>query len=310
MATLHLAELGATVTRIVAVDEEEPADGVFRALHVLLTTGKAELRLDLKQPEGRAAFLELAAGSDVIVEGFRPGVVDRLGIGYEAVRAVNPRIVYCSVSGYGQSGPNRLRAGHDINYMASSGVADQIGAAGGPPALPNLQPGDLLGGSLTAVMGILAGLLDAQTRGVGRYIDVSMTDSLLAHAVLPLAALAAGSTRPRGEDVLSGGAPCYNYYRARDGRYLAVGALESKFWERLCDTIGRSDLKHRAFDPEARAELQAVFETEASAHWLRVFEKVDCCVNLVLTPEEAVASPQARERGLSVKSRFRPFRLA
>jgi alpha-methylacyl-CoA racemase len=317
MATLHLADLGAQVTRVAPVEDDEPDDVVIRALHVLLTSGKATVRLDLKQPDGRDAFLRLAAEAHVIIEGFRPGVVDRLGIGYEAARAVNPRIVYCAISGYGQTGPNRLRAGHDINYMACAGVADQIGVEGGAPALPNLQIGDILGGSLTAVTGILAALLEAQATGAGRYIDVSMTDSLLAHAVLPLAALhAAGQAAPRGEGLLTGGAPCYNYYPTRDGRYLAVGALEPKFWERLCDAIGRPDLKARRLDPAARGELQAIFGAHDSAYWVRVFEDVDCCVNVVLTPEEAVASAQARSRGLAVETgveglrRFLPFLMA
>jgi crotonobetainyl-CoA:carnitine CoA-transferase CaiB-like acyl-CoA transferase len=310
MATLHLADLGAAVTRIVPVEEPPPENEVAAALAGMLNAGKAVVRLDLKQTDGRDAFLRLAAEADAIVEGFRPGVVDRLGIGYQAVRATNPRIVYCAISGYGQTGPNRLRAGHDINYMACAGVADQIGAAGGAPALPNLQIGDLLGGSLTAVMGILAGLVEAQARGEGRYIDVSMTDSLLAHAVLPLAALAArGAARPRGEDLLTGGAACYNYYRTRDGRYLAVGALEKKFWERLCDAIGRPELKPRAMEAGARDRLRAIFEAEDSGHWLRIFEGADCCVNLVLTPEEASASGQARERGLRDGARFRAFQV-
>jgi alpha-methylacyl-CoA racemase len=294
MATLRLADLGAAVTRVLPIEDDPPASETIQALELLLNSGKSTLRLDLKDPAGRDAFLQLAADAHVIVEGFRPGVVDRLGIGYEAVRAINPRIVYCAVSGYGQTGPNRLRAGHDINYMASAGVADQIGVSGGPPALPNLQIGDILGGSLTAVMGILAGLIDAQTRGAGRYIDVSMTDSLLAHALLPLAALSAnGHAAPRGEDLLTGGAPCYNYYRARDGRYLAVGALEAKFWERLCDAVGRPDLKPRRLDPQARGELETIFAAHDSDHWVRLFDGVDCCVNLVLTPEEAVSSAQA-----------------
>jgi alpha-methylacyl-CoA racemase len=199
-------------------------------------------------------------------------VVDRLGIGYEAVRGVNPRLVYCSISGYGQTGPDRLRAGHDINYMAAAGVA------GDPPILPQLQPGDLLGGSLTAVTGILAALVG----GAGGYIDVSMTDSLLAHAVVPLAA--AGS-RP-----LSGDLPCYNYYRARDGRYLAVGALERKFWDRLCDALARPDLKPRHMDTAARADLQALFETRNAAEWMALLDPADCCVNVVLTFEEALAA--------------------
>ena len=243
-----------------------------------------------------------------MVEGFRPGVVDRLGIGYQQVREINPRVVYCSISGFGQTGPDRLRAGHDINYLACSGVADQIGTSGGPPAIPNLQTGDLLGGSLTAVMGILAGLVDAQARGTGRYVDVAMTDSLMAHSVLALSAMTAlGGTAPRGEDMLSGGLPCYNYYRTSDGRYLAVGALEAKFWERLCDAVDRPDLKpkHLVHGETARQvhdELQTIFGGQSSEHWMRELRDVDCCVTLVSTLEEAMAGGQARARQMVVET--------
>jgi crotonobetainyl-CoA:carnitine CoA-transferase CaiB-like acyl-CoA transferase len=271
MATRHLAELGAEVTCIRAPEAPGSASEFAARLEAHLDRGKRILSIDLREPAGRDAFLRLAAQAAVMVEGFRPGVVDRLGIGYDAIRALNPRIVYCSISGYGQSGPDRLRAGHDINYMAAAGVA------GDPPVLPQLQPGDLLGGSLTAVMRILAALVG----GVGEYIDVSMTDSLLAHAVVPLVAC--------GAQPLSGDLPCYNYYRAADGRFLAVGALERKFWDRLCDALGRPDLEPRHLDGAARADLQALFETRSSAEWLRLLDPADCCVNLVLTFDEALA---------------------
>jgi crotonobetainyl-CoA:carnitine CoA-transferase CaiB-like acyl-CoA transferase len=308
MATLHLADLGAEVIRIEPVAEEEPRDPRLRALHLALARNKRTLHLDVTRPEGRDVFLRLASNADAVVEGFRPGVVDRLGIGYEAVRAVNSRVVYCSISGYGQDGPDRVRAGHDINYMACAGVGDQIGAAGAPPAIPNLQIGDLLGGSLTAVMGILAGLVDAQARGTGRHVDVAMTDSLMAHSVLALSALAGtGRTAARGEDMLSGGLPCYNYYRTLDGRYLAVGALEAKFWERLCDAVERPDLKskHMVYGEESRrvrGELQAIFGARDADHWTRHFRDVDCCVTVVLTLEEALATPQARARAMVVET--------
>lgn len=274
MATRHLADLGAQVTCIRPPDGANGGDPPEFAgrLESHLDRGKRILTIDLRQPDGRAAFLRLAAEAHVVIEGFRPGVVDRLGIGYDAVRTVNPRIVYCSITGYGQTGPDCMRAGHDINYMAAAGVA------GNPPVLPQLQPGDLLGGSLTAVTRILAALVG----GTGGYIDVSMTGSLLAHAVVPLIA---GGAQP-----LSGDLPCYNHYRTADGRYLAVGALERKFWDRLCDALARPDLKPRHQDPSARADLQAVFATRSSADWLALLEPADCCVNLVLTFEEAVAT--------------------
>ncbi len=302
MATLHLADLGADVVRI---DDVGQAPAVPRELYTMLNRNKRAMRIDLRQAAGREIFLRLAGAADVIVESFRPGVVDRLGVGYEAVRPIHPRIVYCAISGYGQTGSDRLRSGHDINYLAAAGVGDQIGVAGGPPALPNFQIGDLLGGTLTAVMGILAALVDARTSGNGRYIDVSMTGSLLAHAVVARAGMAAaGRAASRGEDMLSGALPCYNYYRTQDGRYLAVGALEPKFWERLCDAIGRPDLKAGQFamGEEARRvreELQEIFGAHDSAHWTGVFREVDCCVSLVLTLDEAVR--ERRPEGLPLK---------
>jgi alpha-methylacyl-CoA racemase len=317
MATLHLAGLGADVIRIEPVGDQEPASAEHvhdarpdprKLLYLMLNRNKRALQIDLKRTAGREIFLRLAKKADVVVEGFRPGVVDRLGIGYEAVRAINPRVVYCSISGYGQDGPDRLRAGHDINYMACAGVGDQIGISGGAPAIPNLQIGDLLGGSLTSVMGILAGLVDAQARGMGRYVDVAMTDSLMAHSVLALSRMAgSGGTAPRGEDMLSGELPCYNYYRTGDGRYLAVGALEPKFWERLCDALERPGLKpeHLVHGPAARrvrCELQAIFGAQNSDHWMRLFRDVDCCVTLVLTLEEAMVSGQARAREMVVET--------
>lgn len=317
MATLHLADLGADVIRIepVADGEPSPAGDVRgappdprRSLSLMLHRNKRALQMDLTRAAGREILLRLAKDADVVVEGFRPGVVDRLGIGYQQVSAINPRVVYCSISGYGQNGPDRLRAGHDINYMACAGVGDQIGTSGGPPVIPNLQIGDLLGGSLTSVMGILAGLVDRQARGTGRYVDVAMTDSLMAHSVLALSAMtASGGTASRGEDMLSGGLPCYNYYRTSDGRYLAVGALESKFWERLCDALERPDLKpkHLLHGEAARAvrdELQTIFAGQSSDHWMRVFRDVDCCVTLVLTLEEAMVSGQAQAREMVVET--------
>lgn len=307
MATLHLADLGADVITIKPITQVDPPDQ-RKLLYLMLSRNKRGLGIDLTRPEGRELFLRLAKQADVIVEGFRPGVVNRLGIGYEVVKDVNPRVVYCSITGYGQDGSDRARAGHDINYTASAGVADQIGISGGPPALSNLQIADLLGGSLTAVMGILAGVVDAQARGIGRYIDVSMTDSLLAHSVLTLSALAeSGGTVPRGEGMLSGGVPCYGYYRTLDGRYLAVGALERKFWERLCDALGRPDLKgkHMVNGQEARrvrGELETIFGAQRSDHWMRVFDDVDCCVTLVLTLDEAIAREQTNARQMVVES--------
>lgn len=265
VATLHLADLGAEVIKIEGPGEAgdyarsmNPGASVANSagensyFFRLANRNKRGLRLDLKRPEGVEVFLRLARAADVIVESFRPGVVDKLGVGYEAVRNLNPRLVYCAITGYGQTGPWRDRAGHDLNYIATAGVLDQIGAAGGPPAIPNFQIGDLLGGALTAVMGILAAVIGAKATGQGRYVDVAMTDAVFAHAYTPLLAmLCHGRPVPRGEDALSGGAPGYSLYGTMDGRHMAVAALEPKFWRLFCDTLGRPDLEPTAW-PRAK----------------------------------------------------------
>lgn len=312
VCTLHLADLGAEVIKI-----EDPGAGDYaRTMGLgaapgedsyffrLVNRNKRGLRLDLKQPAGVEVFLRLARDADVIVESFRPGVVDKLGVGYAAVKAINPRIVYCAITGYGQDGPWRDRAGHDLNYIATSGLLDQIGVAGGPPAIPNLQIGDLLGGALTAAMGILAAVIGARATGQGRFVDVAMTDAVFAHAYSPLlSVLARGRSLPRGSDDLSGGLPAYGLYRTQDGRYLAVGALEPKFWRAFCEAIGRADLvpfglAHGETGERTRRALEALFASQPLAFWAAKFENVDCGVTPVLTFEEAMAHPQLDARGM------------
>ncbi len=252
MATLHLADMGADVIKIEDTGAGDYAREMGRKrdsmsdFFRLLNRNKRAMRLDLKQVQGREAFLRLARRADVVVEGFRPGVMAKLDVGYDAVAAVNPRIVYCSLSGYGQDGPYAQRAGHDVNYIGYAGVGDQIGTEQAP-VVPNFQIADLLGGTLTAVMGILAALLDAKSSGRSRYVDVAMTDSVLAHAIFPLLGLLERGKAPiRGTGMLDGGLPCYNVYRTQDGRYMAVGALERKFWETLCDILGCPELAARS----------------------------------------------------------------
>jgi crotonobetainyl-CoA:carnitine CoA-transferase CaiB-like acyl-CoA transferase len=303
MCTLHLAEMGADVVKVEDPERGDYArgmdarDGEPSAFFRLVNRNKRSIVLDLKSPAGRAAFLRLADGADVIVEGFRPGIAQKLGIGYAAAAARNPRIVYCSISGYGQTGPYRERAGHDINYLGYAGILDQTGRADGPPALCNLQIADLLGGALTAAAGILAALVGAKISGRGRYVDVAMAESALAHNVFSLHALSSrGATAARGEDFLTGGLPCYGVYPTRDRRWLAVGALEEKFWSTLCDTLERPDLKPLQFatGEEGRATrhvLEAIFSRQPLAFWMDRFASADCCVSPVLTLEEALANP-------------------
>lgn len=314
VATQHLADLGADVVKIEDTGEGDYArsmgakPGETSAFFKLVNRNKRALRLDLKKTEGVAVFRRLTLSADVVIEGFRPGVMDKLGIGYEALAELNPRLVFCSISGYGQDGPYAQRAGHDINYIGYAGVLDQIGAAGGPPAVPNFQIGDLLGGALAPLVGLLAAVIDARASGHGRKVDVAMTDAVFAHAVFPLAGLLARlAPPPRGADLLSGGVPCYGVYATADGRHMAVGALEKKFWERLCDTLGRPDLKpfHLAFGTkgeQAKRELAAVFASRPQSHWVGVFDKVDCCVTPVLHIGEALDNEQLQARGMVVEA--------
>ena len=312
VTTLHLADLGAEVIKI-----EDPQVGDYArtlgtgqgeengqssAYFRMINRNKQGFRLDLKKPEGVEVFMRLAREADVIIESFRPGVMAKLGIGYAAIAAVNPKIAYCSISGYGQDGPYKDLAGHDINYLGYAGVLDQIGSAGGNPAIPNFQIADLLGGAMTAAMGILAAVIEAQRTGQGRYIDVSMTESVLAHTYFSMLRLNdAGQSAPRGTDLLSGGLPCYATYRCADGKHMAVGALEGKFWKTACEVLGHPDWLKRQWDAGLRGELAELFATRPRDEWASLFAAVDCCITPILSPEEALANEQILARKMVVQ---------
>jgi crotonobetainyl-CoA:carnitine CoA-transferase CaiB-like acyl-CoA transferase len=313
VCTLYLADLGADVIKIEDTGAGDYArtlgakPGQVSAFYRAVNRGKRSLAIDLKDAEGRGAFLALVRTADVVVESFRPGVMAALHLDYAMLSAANPRIVCASISGYGQDGPRAGKAGHDINYLGYAGVLDQTGAAGGPPALCNLQIADLLGGAASAAIAILASLVRAQRSGRGAYIDVAMADAALAHNIFALHALEQhGRTLPRGEDLLTGGVPCYGVYGTADGRWLAVGALEAKFWRALCAAIGREDLLPHGLatgteGERVRRELQAVFGARTLAEWTRAFDAVDCCVTPVLTLDEALSDAQFVARGMAVE---------
>ncbi|HWA14592.1 MAG TPA: CaiB/BaiF CoA-transferase family protein [Burkholderiales bacterium] len=314
VCTLHLADLGADVIKIEDTGAGDYArtlgarPGQVAPVFLAINRNKRAMRLDLKQAAGVEVFLRLVKQAHVVVEGFRPGVVDRLGIGFEACRQANPAIVYCAISGYGQDGPYRDLAGHDVNYCGYAGLVDQVGIAGDDPAIPNLQVADILGGAVVPAMGILAALLDAQRSGTGRYVDVAMTEGVLAHNLQALAAVATtGKVLPRGEDFLSGREPCYSVYRTADGRHMAVGALEKKFWDRVCDVLGRPDLKacHWEVGQKPRewgkAQMREIFAAQPLAYWVEKFAREDCCVSPVLRLEESLDDPQLRARGMFVR---------
>jgi alpha-methylacyl-CoA racemase len=251
--SLYLAQLGAEVIKI-----EEPNGGDYaresRELFAQVNRGKKSITLDLRVAADVAKFKELVATADVVLESFRPGVMDRLGCGYATLRQLNPKLVYAALTGYGQSGPYRDWAGHDLNYLAVAGALDQFGASGGPPAQINLQVADLAGGGLTCVIGILAAVLGARASGVGSMVDVSMTDGSAALQVIALATLREhGKSFARGADILSGALPNYTIYKCRDGKYLAVGALEPKFLKRLAQVVWDSApaLLRKALGPVA-----------------------------------------------------------
>ena len=335
VCTLHLADLGADVVKV----EDTGAGDYARSLGLAPTDGRAasdapsaffrmvnrnkrSLALDLKAPAGREAFLRLAQRADVIVESFRPGVVDKLGVGYAAVAARNPRIVYCSITGYGQTGPYRDRAGHDINYLGYAGVLDQTGTSGGPPALSNLQVADLLGGSMNASTAILAALFGASRTGQGSHVDVAMTEGSLAHNIFALHAIESlGRVQARGADLLTGGVPCYGVYATQDGRYLAVGALEGKFWRVLCEALDRPDLIAGQLSTGhagalVRQQLAAVFAQRTQAQWIERLADIECCVSPVLSLDESLADAQVRARDMivsgadGIRQYAPPFRLS
>ena len=319
VATMHLADMGAEVIKI-----EEPGGGDYARtmghvrhevsqFFVAVNRGKRFLRLDLKASKQRDEFLRMVEEADAVVESFRPGVMDKLGLGWNVLKQRNPKLVLCSISGYGQDGPLAQAAGHDINYIGYAGMLEQNVGPDGTPALSNLQVGDLLGGAQCALQGILAALLAVKMGGPGRLVDVSMTDAVFAHNIMPLVAFNNfGQAPPPGRDLLTGGVPCYNVYRTSDGRFMAVGALEPKFWDILCEVLQRPDWKRRHWahgqavggaDAMAlKAELEAIFARCTLAEWTEKFAGQDCCVTPVLRVEEAAASPLFQARGMIVKA--------
>lgn len=317
MCTLYLADLGADVIKVEDTGAGDYARSVsvspsaapseMTAWYRAINRNKRSLAVDLKAVDGHAAFMALARDADVVVEGFRPGVVRALRVDYDAVRAVNRRVVYCALSGYGQTGPRALEAGHDINYLGYAGILNHTGERGGAPALASVQIADLLGGAATAAIAILAALLGAQRTGEGRYVDVAMADAVLAHQIMALGTLDdAGDAPPRGEDLLTGGVPCYGVYETLGGGWLAVGALEPKFWRTLCETLDRPDLVPLQFatGPEGtgvREMLAAIFSRHTRDAWARRFAGVDCCVTPVLTFAEALADPQFTARAMVIE---------
>lgn len=307
--TRMLADWGAEVIKIeppegdyanrLGLSPDAPPEQIS-PLYSIVNRGKSFERLDLKTDVGRARLLVLVANSDVLVEGFRPGVMARLGLSYETLRAHNAALVYCAITGYGSASSWALRAGHDINYLAMSGVLDQIGERGRPPSISNWQIADLAGGALAAAAKVCAALVQVKMTGAGSFVDVSMTHEVARLNIIAEHALALDAVKPRGEDWLTGGWPCYALYRTADERFVAVGALEEKFWHLLCDALGKSHLKalgnaEGIAAMRVKKELADCFAEHDLAHWTEIFDALDCCVTPVLTLAEAKQHPLFKE---------------
>jgi len=315
--TLLLADLGADVIKVEDTGkgdyvrwappyygaEEHTPLGTRSAIYLALNRNKRSVRLDLKQEQARQALLKLVESADVLVESFRPGVLERLGVGYEVLRQANPALVYCPITGYGQTGPNRDRAGHDMNYLGLNGVLGLTGEAGGPPIQSGAQIADLGGGGLTAAVGILAALHEARRSGDGQMVDVSMTDGSLAWLVMEAARyFGSGEVPKRGEVMLSGGIICYRPYEATDG-WVTCGALEPKFWQAFCRGVGREDLVEKQFEKpgsDAHREVAEIFRTRTRDEWRAFNDAHDAMIEPVLDLDEALESELVREREMIV----------
>jgi alpha-methylacyl-CoA racemase len=315
--TLLLADLGADVIKVedtgqgdyvrlappyYGSDEQTPL-GTRSAIYLSLNRNKRSVRLDLKQEGGRQALIKLAETADVLVESFRPGVLDRLGVGYDVLHQANPALVYCPITGYGQDGPNRDRAGHDMNYLGLNGVLGLTGEAGGPPIQSGAQIADLGGGALMAAVGILAGLQEARSSGEGQMVDISMTDGSLAWLAMEAGRyFGSGEVPERGDIMLSGGIICYRPYEAADG-WVTCGALEPKFWSAFCRGVGREELIEQQFakpGSEPHREVEEIFKTKTRDQWKVFNDEHDAMIEPILDLDEALESELVREREMVI----------
>jgi crotonobetainyl-CoA:carnitine CoA-transferase CaiB-like acyl-CoA transferase len=319
LCNMILGDFGAEITKVEAVPREggrqlvsaENAEALKSLMAFnALNRNKKSIQLNLKSEEARQVFYRLAKDADVIVEGFRPGVAKRMGVDYETIKKINPRIIYCALSGYGQDGPYSQYPGHDINYISFTGALNLIGWPGQPPAIPLNFLADFAGASLHGVMGILLALFAREKTGRGQFVDISYSDSVVTLMTFFLQQHLAGGVKfPRGEGALSGGYPYYQTYQASDGKLISLGCLEPWFWENLCTAIGRQDLKGFSFSPEhflqkppdatwqeAEDELRKIFLTKTRDEWFEILIKHDVPAGKVNSLEEVCSDPQLLHR--------------
>lgn len=331
--TQMLADFGAQVIKI-----EDPRGGELgrhlvpeingeSALFYTVNRNKKSVTLDLKQSRGREILKRLAERSDILVEQFRPGVMERLGLGYEELRAVNPGLIYCSISSYGHTGPMSTNAGHEINYLGLSGVMKLMGASRGDPIMPGVQIAGISGGSHHAVIAILMAFISRQQTGLGQYCDVSIMDGAISLLAYPLGEWSALGRLPvMGEDFLSGGYACYNVYGTADGEYMSLAAVEERFWEVFCVALERPEYVAAQWEPEKQREIKAditcLISQQPRRYWVNLFAEQDICFTPVLNMDEMIHHPQVvardmihyasniRESGIDIAVTGVPFKLS
>ena len=312
-ATLMLADMGAEVLRVVSGTRLDlttllpPFIGKenISAILAYLGRGKKSLTLNLKDPRAVRIVHQLLAEYDIVIEQFRPGVMGKFGLDYEQLKTVNPALVYCSLTGYGQTGPMADRAGHDINYLARSGLMAYSGRQETGPVLTGMQIADIAAGSNNSVIGILAAVIHRQRTGEGQYVDVAMTDGVMAFNAMVGAAFLADGQEPAREGHLLNGGSLYDFYETSDGRYLSFGGLEPQFFAAFCRAIGRADLIPGTVVttdlPEAKREVREIIGSKTRGEWTAIFKNFDACLEPVMSLAEALADPQVQERRMVVK---------
>jgi crotonobetainyl-CoA:carnitine CoA-transferase CaiB-like acyl-CoA transferase len=314
---MMFADMGADVLKIETPSEtQEDPDWQRRSAFAYVNRNKRSLALNMKAPEGQALFKKLAARADVIIEGFRPGVMKRLGADYEAIRAINPRIVYCSLSGFGQNGPYRDYPAHDMNYLSLAGVLGLIGEPDRKPAIPLNLVADYAGASMHGALGVMYALFARERTGKGQHVDVSYLDTsvaLLAATPNMRFFFSDGMAPKRGEGFLGGSYPYYAIYDTKDGKLLTIGCTEPWLWENFCKAIGRPDFARfartqdqfvraaNAEEVKARQEIEAIIRTKSRDEWYEILVKADVCVGKVYDPEEMVQDPQVQARDMVVE---------
>ena len=312
--SLMLGDLGADVLKI-----EDPKLGDYMrwwgprvkkqsAFFLMVNRNKKSMKLNLKTDWGRDIFFRLVRQHDVLLEGFRPGVMERLGLGYEALKEENPGLIYCAITGYGHTGPYRDRAGHDLNYLSLAGVLGTIGPKGGPPVIPGVQIADIGGGAMFAALGILAAYIARQETGKGQFIDVSMLDGSFAWLTVPLGKTLADGEDPKpGDSFLTGRYACYRIYETKDGRHMGLGALEPQFWEAFCKLVNREDLVGYQFAEGEKqthliSEVSGIFKEKTRQEWIGFLKDTDCCCEPVNSVSEALMDSQLLAREMILEA--------